>query len=297
MLVRVAGGALSIALLASAPAWAGCPPDGHSRESIETLRKNDSVLADPAARESLAMALVDCLASPDPALRDGFAYEGLQHWLRAKAFPPETLRALRTRLLAVLDAPDPQGVARPFAALVLSEIARTDRVEPWMRDDERAAMVERAALFLESVDDYRGYEAGVGWRHGVAHGADWLMQLALNPASTRAQHDRMLQAIAAQAVPAAVHAYVFGEPERLSRPLLFIAKRGLHSEAEWAAWFAALSSRLGHPALAWKDEAWLARRHDLAAFLNVLYFETDLSEDPGIARIRPGVIAALKALP
>jgi hypothetical protein len=296
-IARIVFVSLSMALFASAPAWAGCTPDGWNREAIEALKKNGFEVADPAARERLAMALVDCLASPEPALRDGIAYEGLQHWLRAKAFPPETLRALRTRLLAVLDAPDPQGVARPFAALVLSEVARTDRVEPWMRDDERAAMVERAALFLESVDDYRGYEAGVGWRHGVAHGADWAMQLALNPASTPAQLERMLHAIAAQAVPAAAHAYAFGEPERLARPLLFIAKRGLHSEAQWTAWFAALSSRLGDPALAWKDATWLARRHDVAAFLNVLYVETDLSEDPGIARMKPGVLAALKALP
>lgn len=188
-----------------------------------------------------------------------------------------------------------QGAAD--AALVLSEVARTDRVEPWVRDDERVALVERAAKYLESVDDYHGYNADIGWRHGVAHGADWAMQLALNPALGREQLDRLLHAVAVQAVPASGHAYVFGESERLARTLLFIAKRDLHSEAEWTAWFTALSTRLGDPALAWKDEAWLARRHDLAAFLNVLYVETDLSEDPGIARMKPGVLAALKALP
>lgn len=278
-------------------AWASCPPQGTSDASLAALKAAGFEVADARTRETLAFDLVDCLASPDPALRDGIAYEGLQHWLRAKAFSPETRRALRTKLFALLDAPDPQGVARPFAALALSEVARTDRVEPWMRDDERAALIERAAKYLESVDDYRGYDAGIGWRHGVAHGADWAMQLALNPALDRQQLDRLLRAVAVQAVPASGHAYVFGESERLARPLLFVAKRDLHSEAEWSAWFAALSSRLGDPALAWKDAGWLARRHDLAAFLHVLYVETDLSEDPGIARMRPGVLAALKALP
>jgi hypothetical protein len=285
------------ALCASQTAAATCPPAGHSAASLASLRAAAFDMPDAATREALAFALVDCLASNAPALRDGIAYEGLQRWLRARTFAPETLRALRTRLLARLDAPDPDGVARPFAALVLSELARTDRIDPWMRAEEREAMVARAAVYLESVNDYRGYDAVIGWRHGVAHGADWAMQLALNPALTRTQLDRLREAIATQAVPAAGHAYVFGESERLAQPLLFIARRDLHDESEWSAWFAMLSMRLGDPALAWRDAGWLARRHDLAAFLQVLYLQVDLAEDPGMAKMKPGLVAALKALP
>lgn len=284
-------------LCASQAAAAACPPPDRDAAALIALKTADFEMADAGAREAMAFALIDCLASPDPALRDGIAYEGLQRWLRAKVFSPETLRALRARLFAQLDAPDPDGVARPFAALALSELARTDRIAPWMRPDERDAMVERAASYLESVRDYRGYDAEVGWRHGIAHGADWAMQLALNPALDRAQLDRLRQAIAIQAVPAAGHAYVFGESERLARPLLFIAKRDLHDEADWSAWFAALSARLGDPALAWKDAGWLARRHDLAAVLQMLYLQVDLGDDPGMAKMRPGLVAALKALP
>lgn len=278
-------------------AWADCPPRGETRQSLEALKASDFEMADAQARETLAFALIDCLASPDPALRDGIAFEALQHWMREKAFEPDRLRAMRARLFAMLEANDPQGVARPFSALMLSEVARTERVDAWMSDDERGEMVARAAEFLESVDDYRGYEAGTGWRHGVAHGADWVMQLVLNPALSRAQLDRLLHAIEMQAVPISAHAYIHGEPERLVRPLLFIARRDLYSEAEWTTWLASLSSRLGDPALAWKDADWLARRHDLAAFLHVLYVETDVSEEPGIAKLKPGVLAALKVLP
>lgn len=285
------------ALCASQAAAAACPPSDRDKASLVALKAADFNVADAATREAMTLVLIDCLASPVPALRDGIAYEGLQRWLRAKAFAPATLRALRARLFAQLDAPDPDGVARPFAALVLSELARTDRVDPWMRPDEREAMVVRAATYLESVRDYRGFDADVGWRHGVAHGADWAMQLALNPALDRMQLDRLRQAVAAQAVPASGHAYVFGESERLARPLLFIAKRDLHDEADWSAWFAALSTRLGDPALAWKDADWLARRHDLTAFLQSLYLQVDLGDDPGMAKMKPGLVAALKASP
>lgn len=293
---RIAASGLLVAGLAPT-AFADCPPVGEDAASLAALKSGGFAAADVARRESLAMTLVDCLASADPALRDGVAYEALQHWMRVGSLSSERLRALRARLYAMLDAPDPDGVARPFAALVLSEVARTDRIAPWMTPEERDAMVVRAAVYLISVDDYRGYERDIGWRHGVAHGADWAMQLALNPALDRAQLDRLRDAIAVQAVPEAAHAYVFGESARLARPLLFIAKRGLHDEDDWAAWLATLSTRLGDPALAWKDPGWLARRHDLAAFLQVLYLEADLDEDPGIARLRPSVLAALKNLP
>lgn len=300
---------LLLGVCATAPVHAVCPPAGTTPEAIRAITPEVFAERPVVERETLALGLLDCLASPGPALRDGLAFETLQAWLRAGALPPTSLRILRDRLLARLDAPDPEGVARPFAALMLSEIARTHRVAPWMRTDERAAMIERASSYLESVRDYRGFESGVGWRHGVAHGADWLMQLALAstvasttdstraPTLDRAQAERMRRAIAAQAVPAVGHAYVFGESERLARPLLFIARRGLFDADDWTAWLAALVSRVGDPALAWKDRDWLARRHDLAAFLYVLQVEASASEDPGIVAMRPGLRAALKALP
>lgn len=291
------GGMWLLLTLAVSQASAACPSAQWGLASLEAAKADKFQIADPARRTSMISTLVSCLDSTDPDLRDGMGYEGLQQLARSKLLSPDELRSLRDRLLARLDQPDPDGVARPFAVIVLSEVARTDRVTPWMREDERAAMVAQAAGYLASVNDYRGFEGGIGWRHGVAHGADWAMQLAMNPALTRAQLDQLKAAISAQVVPASGHAFVFGEPERLARPLLFIAKRGQHDEAEWTAWLATLSSRIGDPALAWKDENWLARRHDLAAFLYVLYAEANLSEDPGIAKMRPGLLAALKSLP
>jgi hypothetical protein len=288
---------VAVLTLACDVAHAACPSTDWSREALATWKAESGAQLEAGRRDALVSTLTDCLASPDPALRDGLGYEGLQTLLRATSLDHDRLRVLRDRLQGMLDAPDPQGVARPFAALVLSEVARTDRVSPWMRADERAAMVERAAAYLASVDDYRGFDATTGWRHGVAHGADWVMQLAMNPALEKPQLDQLRDAVAAQVAPASGHAYVFGEPGRLARPLLFIAKRGLHDEAEWIAWFAALSKSLDDPSRAWKDEGWLAKRHDLAAFLRVLYLEVDLSQDPGIATLRPGILAALKALP
>ena len=290
---------LGLVLLGPAclPAWAGCPPEGQARESLEALKALQWTVPDPAERQALALDLVDCLGDPDPAWRDGLAYEGLAHWMRAKAIDEKGLRALRDKLYAALKAEDPDGFRRPFAALVLSEVARTDRIDPWMKGRERRTMVDAAARYLESIEDYRGFDDREGWRHGVAHGGDWALQLALNPALERKQLDRLLAAIASQVVPKTPHAYTFGEPGRLARPVIAVAQRGLVSPAEFETWLKALTPKLGDAPRAYADSAWLARRHDLLAFLTALYLESDRSEDANVQALQAPIVAALKTVP
>jgi hypothetical protein len=283
-------------LVACAPAFAACPPSGAERDALFALKTDGFAVPDAARRRDLAATLIDCLGDPDPALRDGIAYEALTHWLRAGDFNAAHRVALRDQLYRLLDGPEGEGYARPFAALVLSEVVRTDRVVPWMSGAERSAMVEKAAGYVEGVRDYRGWDEVQGWRHGVAHGADWLMQLALHPALERAQADRLLAAVAVQAVPRDAHAYVFGEPARLARPVLFVAAHGLHSNEEWQAWFARVAARLDAGTPARQSRLWLARRHDLVAFLQDLYLESGTSEDAHIRALQPAVLDAIGAL-
>ena len=283
---------LGLALLACAPAMAACPPPGQDRASLATLKSAGFAVADAAGKQAMAMGLIDCLGDPDPLLRDGIAFEALQHWMRAGDFDAAALRGLRDALLARLDAPDPQGVSRPFAALVLAEVARTDRVASWMSPAEREAMLARATAYLGSVQDYRGFETGIGWRHGVAHAADWLLQLSLNPALDAAQLQRILDAVALQAVPASGHAYVFGESDRLVQPVAYVARRGMLTEAAWQTWLDRLTMRLG-PMPAGGDAAWLARRHDLSVFLSALYIQADASQNEALHALKPLIAKAL----
>ncbi len=284
ILVALAGAVL--------PAAAGCPPTGQDAASLAALKAQGFRQPDPAARRGLAIGLLDCLGDRDPSLRDGIAYEALTHWMRAGDFDADTLRALQAGLRERLAAPDPDGVLHPFAALVLSEVARTDRVAPWMTPAEREAMLADATGYLAGVRDYRGFEAGIGWRHGVAHGADWLMQLALNPALDAAQLQRILDAVAVQAMPASGHAYVFGEPARLARPVAWAARRNLLPADAWTRWFAGLRKQLG-PMPPAGDVAWLARKHDLDALLGALYLEADQGQNEALRALKPAIAATL----
>jgi hypothetical protein len=272
---------LLLALLISRPAL-GCDPD-----SIQSMN--------PASEEQLD-ALVTCLASPDPELRDQFAYARLAELLRDQRPATEQLEFLAAQLDQLLQQPDPVGVAHPFAILVLAEIARTDRIEAWMSPEQRQDLVDIAGDYLENVSDYRGFDPQVGWRHGVAHGADLAMQLTLNPELSSAQQLQLLGAIARQVAPA--HAYRFGEPARLARPVLFIAGRNELEQDDWEAWFEELidPAPLSSWSAAWQDADGLARRHNLRAFALEIYLNATLSEQPGIQALEPRAVAVLQAL-
>lgn len=296
--------AIAIAVSAAEPASpqpsakAGCPPAGYTVEQLQVLKTGTFAVPDASARRSLALALTACLGDPEPQLRDGIAFEALSAWMRAGQLDRGTLIDLRDTLIQMMTAPDPQGFRRPFAALALSEVARTDRVKPWMSADERQAIVLAAEQYLPNIEDYRGFSDTEGWRHGVAHGSDLVLQLALNPEVAKPQLDRLLQAIATQISPPRIVHYAAGEPDRLARPVFFIAQRRLHTEVEWTAWFERVSKPgpLPNWQAAFNSELGLARRHNLRAFLLSLYASVRESEDPGVKLLLVPIQSALKQL-
>jgi len=285
-----------LCLLAGGVAGASCPPGTTTKFALQVLKQVEWKVADDDARQALALALLDCLASPDPELRHGVAFDAISRWARAKALTPATLQSIRSTLLPRLAADaDPAGFAQPFAALTLAEVARADRVQPFLSDQERAELVSAATTYVTTLTDYRGFDAGEGWRHGVAHGADLLLQLSLNLALERGQLDAILAAIASQVMPATGHFYVYGEGERLMAPVFYIGRRGALSSAEWSEWFARLSAR--RPKAVRPTQASLAANHDLAAFLMPLYASLRESGTAEMqAQMLPGVTAAIKAL-
>jgi hypothetical protein len=287
---------LSLTACATAPARAdSClPAAGFDRAELDALKAAEWSLPDDAARNRLARALTACLGDPDPTLRDGIVFEGLQHWLRAKQLTPETMRALSEDLQAQLTASDPQGFRQPFAALVLSEVARADRVEPYLEPAARAQLLDNAITYFAGVRDYRGFDEREGWRHGVAHGADLMLQLSLNPAFAKPELDRIMGAIAGQVAPAG-HFYTYGEPERLARPIIFMAQRGLISQEEWTAWFAQFVPAEGENL--YTSQAGLARRHNVNAFLYSVWLNAKLSENTADDVLLPGAEAAIRAMP
>jgi hypothetical protein len=274
---------------------ASCPPAGFTRDTLLELRAKQFQLEDRSRIQNLAVALLACLDDPDPAIRDGVAFEALQNWMRGNQILPATavgiLNALQPRLVS--KERDRQGFGKPFAALALAEVARMDRIAPFLGEAQRVELSNTAAAYMRSIDDYRGFDDRQGWRHGVAHTADLFMQLALNGNVSKPLLQTHLSAVAAQIAPAN-HSYIYGEPVRLATAVFWTAQRNLFTTEEWNAWF----NRVADPAplKSWREafgsQLALARRHNTLGFLQALY---TLVQENGSGETQAALLPALRA--
>jgi len=173
-----------------------------------------------------------------------------------------------------------------------------DRIEPWLGDAQRDQLLQASAKYLRSVDDYRGFDERTGWRHGVAHGADLLLQLSLNPRLDADDLRNILDALASQIAPAGDHFYIYGEGARLALPVVFTAQRKLLSDSDWQTWFSEITSPAPMPSWgdAFASQAGLAKRHNTQAFLNALLATLRHSEAAQQV-LREQVIGALEKVP
>ena len=281
-------------LIACGSAGAACPPDGMTRAHMSELRGAKWDVPDDARRERIAIGMLDCLQDPDPGIRDEIAFEALQSWMRAGKLGTPTVHTIRSTLLARMRTLDAIGFAQPFAALVLAEVARIDRIKPFLSAAERSELARAASAYLAGLRDYRGFDAKEGWRHGVAHTADLMMQLALNPALEKADQLAMLDAIAAQVqAPGPTvfpHFYQYGEGERLVAPVFYLARRDTVTLPEWEAFFARMKAKDSRA-----TQAGLAQRHNLKGFLYPLHVNLSESTDAAQrARLLPIVTRTLK---
>jgi hypothetical protein len=145
----------------------------------------------------------------------------------------------------------------------------------------RAQLVDLSANYLSGVRDYRGFSDTEGWRHSVAHGADLVLQLVLNPKINKAQIKQLMTAVASQVAPAGEVSYIFGEPGRLARAVVYAYRRGVLENVEWSAWFASITDP--EPMKSWSvsysSRAGLARRHNTLTFLMALHLYAVAVED------------------
>ncbi|MFZ6658903.1 DUF2785 domain-containing protein [Undibacterium sp. TJN19] len=285
---------LMITLGVSGPIHATCQPDNQIRTDMLAIKAANWVVEDDVKRQALAISLADCLGHPDPVLRDELAFDGLSAWMRGEKLQVATLTVLRKKILADLqeNREDEHGFLRPFAILTLAELVRVDRRQPYLSSQERIDIVNVGSNYLTQLQDYRGFDEKDGWRHGIAHSADLMLQLALNPAIEKPQHETMLAAIASQVAPAS-HFYKYGEGTRLMTAIFYLAKTPSFNNRDWENWFNQLMEQHSKPGP--YTQARLAQRHNLSGFLLPLYYSVRESTDATLKeRLLPAIREALK---
>jgi hypothetical protein len=268
------------------------------KQSLITLKTNKFMIDSNVKKEVLVMQLLHCLAHPDAKIRDGVAFEALSYWLRTDQLNQlihiEMFNFLTHVLVTKVD--DSNGVYQSFSMLVLSEVARVDRKTPFLTPKQRDYLVNVGTDYLTHLKDYRGFSDNIGWRHGVAHSSDLMLQLALNPAINKPQLDIILKSLASQIIAHQQHSYVNGEPKRIAMAVLYVFLRGEYSIDDWNDWLNKTVEPF--PFKQWQhvyqSEKGLIKLHNTQSFLYALYATIKSSDNQRLIQMVPALEKAIK---
>lgn len=109
--------------------------------------------------------LLTAMTSPDPKVRDGWAYQELAQGILSGLWD-SSLPTIEARAVEHLNHPDIQ--ARSFAPLILCWVIQAG-------GGSRHAFEACRSWYLQEEDN-RAYDPRLGWLHAVAHGADCLAE-------------------------------------------------------------------------------------------------------------------------
>ncbi|MFI5528571.1 DUF2785 domain-containing protein [Kitasatospora sp. NPDC051853] len=180
-------------------------------------------------RSELPGLLAD-LRSPDPAVRDDHAY------VRLVELAPGLEEAERLRLGDELAGRfgDPEVHVRSFAALVLARLVEAGA--------HRAEWVEAFARWYPAEPDLRGYDAGLGWLHAAAHGADLLAAFGRHPAVEPAP---LLELGARRLLAPTGQVFDAMEDDRIGCALGVVLTRAELTEHESVGWLGLVAEEFG----------------------------------------------------
>jgi hypothetical protein len=119
--------------------------------------------------------------------------------------------------------------------------------------------------------DLRGYVAGKGWAHAVAHGADALATLAVSPHVATPELTVILDVIADRVLAKVATPYSHGEADRLARATMTVLRRDLVPLRVVEPWVARIGASAAVPA----PDAGNAE-----AYLRALYLQLALGPNP-----------------
>ncbi|MEV6205522.1 DUF2785 domain-containing protein [Kitasatospora sp. NPDC051914] len=161
------------------------------------------------------------LRSPDPVVRDEQAYVLLHRWI--PRLPPELRQSLGDEMAERFS--DPEIQARTFAPLILARLVRLGDHDPaWLRAFDRWYREER---------DLRGHDAGLGWLHAVAHGADLLGAFGRSPHTDPAE---LLDLACARLLTPTDHVFDAMEDDRLGCAVALTLTRPELTEQQSLRW-------------------------------------------------------------
>jgi Protein of unknown function (DUF2785) len=250
--------------------------------------------------EQLTNQLLGYLASSDPELRDEFGFSILGNWIYVQhLYSPDRLREMISSLNAGLqvglgETGTDAVFGRSFSALILSVITDYDLEHSFLSGEELSELLKDSLKYFHLEQDWRGFVAGQGWAHSVAHTADVLANLARNPQIDAASLERILNAIAAKLTTQNSPVLAHHEASRLAVAANNVIARGLLAPKMLHAWLDGMPDTLYPRSQADLERGDVAARANCEAFLSSLYLLLLKLKMPISSRVRSHIARVLE---
>ncbi len=228
----------------------------------------------------LTAELTAMLGSPDPELRDSLAYPALATWIGRGTYDfllSGLGDGIATGLVVGLGENGTDSVfRRSFSALILGECIARDTVVALVGKDKVLEWGDRLSGWFLREQDLRGWVAGQGWAHCLAHGSDALTHLAQSRHMGVAELSVILDVIADRVVDPGTQPLLSGELDRFASTVCAILRRDQIPLPMAEAWLARIAAAADTMARRSQDDPYLGT-HNAEAFLRSVYLQLELT--------------------
>ena len=283
----------------------------------QSIIDTDYTLPKGASQSTLTTELLSYLASPDPQVREIFAYSILDAWIHRDCYSPAELGEMVTQLLRNLliglgESRGDSAFQRSSSLLILTEILYHDLTKPALSRDQVRVVLEAGVSYFLAERDLRGYDPKNGWIHAIAHAADLFWVLAQHSALESVDLERILKAMAEKIAAPVEHVYLYDEELRLVRAVMGVLQRDILSLDYLSAWLLGLTHPEGRTSWSGtfdgpdggtlmavvRSPEETGARHNARSFLYALYFQLRSPGFGGISFVdqappRAGALLAL----
>jgi len=193
----------------------------------------------------LTEELTRMLGSTDPGLRDGTAYPALGTWVDRGVYD-ELLTGLGDGMAAGLtvglgDSDTDTVFRRAFSVLVLATVVERDISEQLLPAGKVLEWGDQIVSWYLRERDLRGYVAGKGWAHAVAHGADAISALAGSRHFGVHELTVLLDVLADRLLTIDLP-LLCGEPDRMAHAVMSIVRRNVVPSRVVEPWIARIAA-------------------------------------------------------
>ncbi|WP_419881013.1 DUF2785 domain-containing protein [Peribacillus sp. B-H-3] len=203
-------------------------------KSILTELKNEKCHWQDVDKTSVLKSMLEHIGSTDSELRDQLIYTSFYKLIiESNQIETQLLTELLDTCMELMfkgigEKETDTVFTRAFSTLLVALILNRDNQENFLSSSKVNSIKEELMKYIYLEKDLRGYVAGKGWAHSVAHVADTFEMLVKNPKLDKEDYPEILRVLWSKVLISS-SVYVHDEDERLLIPILEMLERGLNA--------------------------------------------------------------------